>query len=192
MLSIGARERRSVLLKLADMLVKNSQRIIEANLTDIRDAKRAGKPESFIERLTLDEEKIFGMSESVRTIADAKDILFETLEEARRPNGLHIKKVRFPLGLIAMVYESRPNVTIEAFTIAFKSGNALLLKGGKEICHTNRVLVALIHQALKAERIRTDVAKDLSGLDKKLTLELMRNSAIDCLIPAEDSGLLLL
>lgn len=190
LLSLTAQERRGVLAKLADALTKNSLMIIEANKKDVREAERSGKPTSFIERLSLDEKKILGMSESVRTIADAKDVLFETLEETRRPSGLHIKKVRFPLGLVAMIYESRPNVTIEAFAIAFKSGNALLLKGGKEICHTNKALIALIHKALTEEHVHTDSVKDVSGLEKELTLELMQNTAIDCLIPRGGHGLI--
>lgn len=190
LLLLGATQRRNVLLKLADMLAENTGRILEANQKDIREAEHSGNITSFIERLSLDEKKTNAMAESTRAVANARDVLFETLEETRRPSGLLIKKVRFPLGLIAMVYESRPNVTIEAFTIAFKSGNALLLKGGREICHTNSMLVALIHQALQTEQIRTDVAKDLGGLDKKLTLELMRNAAIDCLIPRGGKGLI--
>lgn len=190
LLSLSAKQRRGVLVRLADALTKNSVQIIEANRKDMREAKHGGKPESFIERLTLDEKKVLGMSESVRTIADAKDILFETLDETHRPSGLHIKKVRFPLGLVAMVYESRPNVTIEAFAIAFKSGNALLLKGGKEICHTNKALVALIHQALIEGGVHTDSVKDVSGLEKEFTLELMQNTAIDCLIPRGGQGLI--
>ncbi len=183
LLALSPTERRLILLNLAKLLAENTERLIAANRLDIREATHSGREESFVERLSLDKKRIASMAKSVRAIANHRDILFETLERRRRPNGLLIKKVRFPLGLLAMIYESRPNVTIDAFALSFKSGNALLLRGGKEIQHTNNVLVTLIRRALRVGHIGPDTIKDFSGLDKMLTLELMRNSLIDCLIP---------
>ncbi|MEK7208540.1 MAG: glutamate-5-semialdehyde dehydrogenase [Patescibacteria group bacterium] len=184
LLSFDAKTRQRVLSRLAALLAKNSRSIIAANQKDVREARRQGEAASFfIERLLWDRKKIDAMAAATRSIAGARDTLFETLEERRRPSGLRIRKVRFPLGLIAMIYESRPNVTIDAFMLAFKSGNALLLKGGNEIRHTNAALVALIHRALKAEGVHPDAVKDLSGLRKGLAIELLHNESIDCLIP---------
>lgn len=190
LLVLTARQRRRVLLRLAELLIKNIQRIITANRKDIHAAERYGKTVSFIERLSLDKKKITAMAAATRAIARRRDILFETLEQRRRPSGLLIKKVRFPFGLIAIIYESRPNVTVDAFTLAFKSGNGLLLKGGKEIRFTNNALVALIRQALATEQINTNVIRDFSGLDKRFTVELIRNTSIDCLIPRGGQGLI--
>ncbi|MDD5050233.1 MAG: glutamate-5-semialdehyde dehydrogenase [Candidatus Pacebacteria bacterium] len=190
LLILTALERREVLLKLAELLERNSGRIIVLNQKDISIAKQNGKADSFIERLSLDKNKIIAMANATRAVAKQQDILFKTLEQRRRPNGLLIKKVRFPLGLVAMIYESRPNVTIDAFTLSFKSGNALLLKGGKEILFTNKILVRLIHEALATRHIDTNVVKNLSGLDKKFVIELMSNPSIDCLIPRGGKNLI--
>ncbi|MDD4989322.1 MAG: glutamate-5-semialdehyde dehydrogenase [Candidatus Pacebacteria bacterium] len=190
LLVLTAKERQNVLLRLSELLIKNTQEIIAANREDIRLSKQEGKEASFIERLSLNEEKIHAMADSARLIANEPDFLFETLEKRTRPSGLSIKKVRFPLGLIAIIYESRPNVTIDSFVLSFKSGNALLLKGGKEIQSTNRTLVALIYEALQAERIDTGIVKNLDGVDRKISIELMRNSLIDCLIPRGGKNLI--
>ena len=190
LLTLTSAQRKNVLMRLAELLTKNTKKIITANRNDILMAERYGKVASFIERLSLDEKKITAMVKTIHTIARQKDILFKTLEQHDRPNGLLIKKGRFPLGLISIIYESRPNVTIDAFTLAFKSGNALLLKGGKEIRYTNVALVALIRKALTSERVDLNIVKNISGLDKKLSIELMRNTLIDCLIPRGGKNLI--
>ncbi|MDP3645567.1 MAG: glutamate-5-semialdehyde dehydrogenase [bacterium] len=183
LLGITAKQRSQALMRLADLLEKETQSIIAANLKDIRASKQRGLSSSFSERLTLNPKQVISMARAVRAIARRRDIVFETLERRKRPNGLLIKKVRFPLGLIAIVYESRPNVTIDAFALAFKSGNAVLLKGGREIQHTNSMLVALIRKSLVAEGINSSAVQDVSRLDHTQTTLLMRDQDIDCLIP---------
>lgn len=190
LLNLKAKERKQILLKLAHLLLSQSEQIMAANRLDAMLARRAGKTESFIERLELDHKKIKSMAESVKSIAEFKDNLFEIIEKRRVKSGLMIKKVRYPLGLIAMIYESRPNVTVEAFTLAFKSGNAILLKGGKEIKYTNKILVKLIKESLTGQKINGRVVSDLSGLDKRLTGELLNNRQIDCLIPRGGKSLI--
>lgn len=190
LIDLTAEDRKQVLLKLAGLLLANAEQIIAANRRDAILARQAGKAESFIERLELDREKIKSMADSVKLIAGFKDNLFEIIEARRPASGLLIKKIRYPLGLIAMIYESRPNVTIEAFTMAFKSGNAILLKGGKEIMHTNKILVKLIRRSLADKKINSLVVSDLSGLDKKMANELLINRRIDCLIPRGGQNLI--
>lgn len=190
LLNLSAARHRRVLSALADLLWQSQRSIIEANRRDIKAAKLSGQGASFVERLSLDSKRIQVMVESVRTIANQRDHLFEELAKFRRPSGLRIRKVRYPLGLIAMIYESRPNVTVDAFALAFKSGNALLLRGGKEIKFTNQALVRLIHRALVREGISRDAVIDLSELDRNLSRELCRNSLIDCLIPRGGKGLI--
>ncbi len=190
LLDLTAKQREQVLSQLADLLLSNAKQIIAANRQDIFLARKICKTESFIERLELDDKKIESMADSVKSIAKFKDNLFEIIETRRPASGLLIKKVRYPLGLIAMIYESRPNVTIDAFAMAFKSGNAILLKGGKEIQYTNRILVKLIKQSLTDKKINSHVVSDLSSIDKKMVGELLSNRNIDCLIPRGGKSLI--
>lgn len=190
LLVLTANERKQALSRLAFLLLKNTKQIIAANRQDMLLARRSGKPESFVERLELDDKKIKSMADSIKSVANSKDNLFQTIETRRPSSGLIIKKVRYPLGLVAMIYESRPNVTIDAFAMAFKSGNAILLKGGKEIKHTNNILVKLIKKSLTDKKINGNIVRDLSGLDKNLVGELLSNRHIDCLIPRGGKNLI--
>lgn len=130
------------------------------------------------------------MSESLRQTAAYPENLFKVTEIRKMPSGITIKRVIFPLGLVAIIYESRPNVTIDSFSISFKSGNAVILKGGSEIKKTNEALVRLIKKTLKEFKIEPDIIQDFSGIDKKLSVSLMTNSSIDCLIPRGGKGLI--
>ena len=190
LLDLSAGQRASVLLNLAKLLLSKEKQITQANLKDIAAAGRAGKAESFIERLSLNKAGIISMADSLKLIAAQPDNLFKTIERRKRPSGLKIKKVIFPLGLIAMIYESRPNVTIDAFALCFKSGNAVILKGGEEIIWTNKILVGLIKQALAKAKINKNIVLDLSSIDRQATLALVKNEQIDCLIPRGGKGLI--
>lgn len=190
LLKLNGFQRKAVLLELAKAIYSEKDAIIKRNKKDIDAAKKFGKNDSFIERLTLDEKKIKAISKSLEEIASAEDSLFQVLEEKKRPSGIKIKKVRFPLGLLAIIYESRPNVTVDAFALAFKSGNAVILKGGKEIKETNRVLVDIIKRVLKKQTIDTNIVQDVSGLSKELTLALLKDNQIDCLIPRGGKNLI--
>ena len=190
LLDLTAKQREQVLSQLARLLLSNTKQIIAANHRDVLLARQAGKTQSFVERLELDDIKIKSMADSVKSIAKFKDNLFEIIETRRPASGLLIKKVRYPLGLIAMIYESRPNVTIDAFAMAFKSGNAILLKGGKEIKYTSRILVKLIKKSLTDKKINSNVVSNLNGIDKKMVSELLNNRNIDCLIPRGGKSLI--
>jgi len=190
LLNLTAEQRKRVLINLAELIKKNTNAIIKANLQDIKITRKNGRNESFIERLSLDKAKVISMADSLKQIAALPDKLFKTIEQRKRPSGLKIKKVVFPLGLIAMIYESRPNVTIDAFALSFKSGNGVIIKGGKEIANTNKVLVSLIKKVLAKSSINTNIILDLSAIDQKVTLELIKNEQIDCLIPRGGKGLI--
>jgi glutamate-5-semialdehyde dehydrogenase len=183
LLQLDKAKKRKIFLDLAAALESKSAQIIKANARDIRAAKKAQKDSSFIERLSLDEAKIKEMAKSVRQVAAFKEILFEILETRKRPSGITVKKVRVPLGLVAIIYESRPNVTIDAFILSFKSGNAVLLKGGKEIKETNKVLISIIQRILAKAKIDQNIVQDFSGINRTLLVELLGNDNIDCLIP---------
>ncbi len=182
--------KKNVLLKLSAELVANSEYIIDANIKDIKQAQKNLKDASFIERLSLDKIKIKAIANSVKQIAIRKDAINKIIEEIKRPSGLTIKKIRVPLGLIAIIYESLPNVTIDAFTLTFKSGNAVILKGGKEIKYTNQALIKIIQKVLVEFNIDCNIIKDFSGIDRSLTMELLQNTNIDCLIPRGGKNLI--
>lgn len=182
--------KNKVLIDLAENLLNQSDKIIVANKADVHAARKAGKEESFIERLALDDGKIRAMAASLKQTAKFTDYVGQVIEEKKRPAGIIIKKVRVPLGLVAVIYESRPNVTIDAFSLAFKSANAVILKGGREIRHTNRILIAIVKQVLESHRINPGVVMDLSGLDKSAAGRLMINTDIECLIPRGGKSLI--
>ncbi|MFA6171340.1 MAG: glutamate-5-semialdehyde dehydrogenase [Patescibacteria group bacterium] len=188
--NLTSRQKNQVLNSLADILLKNASSIIGANNKDIRAAKSEGKIPSFIERLALDREKIRSMARSLKEVAKLPDYVGRVMEEKNRPSGIRLKKIRVPLGLVAIIYESRPNVTVDAFALAFKSSNAVILKGGKEIKNTNRVLASLIKNLLKKNGINPNAAMDMSGIKKTETKKLLANKNIDCLIPRGGRGLI--
>ncbi|MDP1884572.1 MAG: glutamate-5-semialdehyde dehydrogenase [Candidatus Moranbacteria bacterium] len=190
LLALKKSDRKNVLLQLAKILKQETVNIIKKNKKDIEIARENGHIESFIERLELDKNKIRLMADSLSDLAILKDILFKTIREKDMTSGIHIKKISVPLGLIAMIYESRPNVTIDAFAMAFKSGNAIILKGGKEIQNTNKILVSLVKKALKKFSINPNIIQDFSGIDKNLSLQLISNQKIDCLIPRGGKNLI--
>ena len=190
LLNLTAKKRSAVLSALAKALSENQAIIFKANLKDMTAARRAGKAESFIERLSLDESKIKAMADSLKQVASLPDNLFKTIKQIKRPSGLKIKKVIYPLGLIAMIYESRPNVTVDAFALSFKSGDAVILKGGKEIANTNKILVGLIKKILTKFAINTNIISDVSAISRKGALALIQDERIDCLVPRGGQGLI--
>lgn len=182
--------RKKVLLNLSSELIKRAQEIISANKKDIADAQKNNKSENFIERLTLNQKNILLMAGSIKKIARKKDILFEKLEERIMPSGIKIQKIRVPLGLVGIIFESRPNVTIDAFALTFKSGNGVILKGGKEIKHTNAKLISIIRKILAANKISPQLIQDIGGIDRNLTKDFVSNKMIDCLIPRGGKNLI--
>ena len=187
---VSAKTRTAALKDIAKALNARQALIISANQKDISRARAAGRGESFIERLTLSEDRVAAMARAVFAIAKLPEVVGKILETKKRPSGITVNKVRVPLGLIAMIYESRPNVTLDAFALAFKSANAILLKGGNEIAHTNAVLVKIIKHSLQAHKIDSDTITDMSGLPQSAAAHLMNDRNIDCLIPRGGKGLI--
>ena len=130
--------KNDVLQKTADALVKETQRILTANEKDYVIAKQNGMTEGLLDRLKLTPERMEGMAEGLRQIAALDDPVGEIIESFDRPNGLHIDKVRVPMGVIGIIYEARPNVTADAFGLCFKTGNAVILKGGKDAFYSTK------------------------------------------------------
>ena len=141
-------EKNAALLSIADQLVLDQQMIVTENAKDLAAGKEMGLDDSTLDRIMLNEERITDMSEAIRLLVGLPDPVGEVLEDITKENGLHIVKKRVPLGVIGMIYEARPNVTIDAATLSLKTGNAVLLRGSSSAKQSNMALVASIHTAL--------------------------------------------
>jgi glutamate-5-semialdehyde dehydrogenase len=175
---------------LAGMLIAATDEIIAANHTDLERARAAGRGGAFLERLTIDQKRIAAMAHSVAEVAALPDPVGETIESWRRPNGLEIAKVRVPLGVIAIVYESRPNVTVDAAVLAVKSGNAVVLRGGREAIATNGCLAGLVRRALEGAGLPMDAVLFVANPDREVVGILKhRPDLIDLIIPRGGAAL---
>ena len=184
-LALCSTERKNAaLLSLAKALRANVPAILEANRKDLEVAKSSGREGAFLERLTLSESRVAAMAKSVEEVAALPDPVGEVIEEWDRPNGLHIQKVRVPLGVIAIVYESRPNVTIDAGVLTFKSGNAVVLRGGKEALAANTVLAKMLAHSLEDAGIDPAATTFIDTPDREAIQIIKRHpEAIDLIIP---------
>ena len=184
-LALCSTERKNAaLLSLAQALRANAGAILEANRKDLDVAKNSGKAGAFLERLTLNDARIAAMAKSVEEVAALPDPVGEPIESWSRPNGLQIQKVRVPLGVIAIIYESRPNVTIDAGVLTFKSGSAVVLRGGKEALATNTILAKMLARALEESGIDPGAVTFIDTPDREAIQILKRHpEAIDLIIP---------
>ncbi len=150
-LAVATAERKhAALVAMAETIVNRRDQILAANAIDLENARQSGVAASFIDRLTLSEERIRDMASGIRAIADLKDPVGDIIAEWDRPNGLHIERVRTPLGVIGVIYESRPNVTADAGALCLKAGNAVILRGGSDSFHSSRAVHACLVAGLKA------------------------------------------
>jgi glutamate-5-semialdehyde dehydrogenase len=179
-----AEQKNRALATLAESLRAQTGPILEANRTDLEGARAAGRAGAFVERLTLDRSRVEAMAKGVEEVAALADPVGEVIERWRRPNDLEIAKVRVPIGVLAIIYESRPNVTIDAGVLAIKSGNAVVLRGGKEALATNKVLAATFSDALAAAGIDPDAVFFVATAERDAIQILKRHpEAIDLIIP---------
>ena len=175
----------------ADALVNNADKIISCNEKDVRRGKENGMHVGLIDRLRLNPDRIQAMAEGLRQVADLPDPIGEVTDEFERPNGLKIKKVRVPLGVIGIIYESRPNVTADAFALTFKSGNAAILKGGSDAINSNIAIADIIREALISQGITPDALQLIEDTDRAVTTQFMKmNEYVDVLIPRGSAGLI--
>ena len=150
---INTKIKNKVLKRYAVLLNKEKNLILKANIKDVRFALENGLKNNLIGRLTVDQKKLNNIKNSINKIAKLKDPVDNTLEKWSRPNGLKINRVSIPIGVIGVIYESRPNVTSDVASLCFKSGNAVILKGGSESINTNKILVKLFRKALKENKV---------------------------------------
>ena len=183
-------EKNTTLHHLADSLIADQKEILTANLSDIESAKSAGLSAAMIDRLMLNEARLAEIAHNVRLVADLPDPVGEIFEESIQPNGLHIRKQRVPLGVIGVIYEARPNVTVDVASIALKSGNAVILRGGSETLNSNRAMIAALQKALAASKVPTDAIQFIDSPDRALVLELLHlKDYVDMIIPRGGAGL---
>jgi glutamate-5-semialdehyde dehydrogenase len=184
-------DKNEALSAMADSLWQQRDAILAANRQDILQARESGIPEAKIDRLLLNEKRLQDMTEGLRQIIALPDPIGETLETIRRPDGLAIEKVRVPFGVIAMVYESRPNVTVDAAGLALKTGNAVLLRGGKEALQSNRALVAALQAGLQQTRVPQESIQLIDRTERETVDLLIRaKGLVDLAIPRGGAGLI--
>lgn len=175
--------KNKALQAMAGAVLSALPQILEANALDVAAAAKNGVIKSFIERLTLDEDRVKAMAESLKEISQLPDPIGEVLREWTRPNGLRIRQVRVPLGVIGMIYESRPNVTVEAAGLCLKSGNAVILRGGSEAYNTNKTLLEAVRSALAGSDLPNESIQLLPPKDRKSIALLSRmNGLVDLII----------
>ena len=150
---LGTADKNRGLLSVADELTAQQDMILEANEKDLEAAKQKGVKQSLIDRLALSEKRIGDMAVGLRQIAALDDPVGEVLYMKTRPNGLRVGQKRVPLGVVGIIYESRPNVTADAFGLCFKTGNAVILRGGSDAIHSNQAIVHAIKAGLRKERL---------------------------------------
>ena len=176
---------------MAQALEAQTDFLIKANKLDLEAAVQSGKPKAFIDRLTLNEQRIKDMADGLRVIKDLPDPVGETVAMWRRPNGLQIGRRRVPLGVIGVIYESRPNVTADAAGLCLKTGNAVILRGGSEAIKSNKAIVKVLSQASYEAGIPEGAIQLIEDTDRASARELMRlNELVDVLIPRGGTGLI--
>lgn len=188
---IPTSQKNKALVAMAKILENRQSSILQANRKDLGQAHQTGLSEALRERLSLDSKKILQMAEGLRVIAKLKDPVGETLETRKRPNGLVIQKVRVPLGVIAIIYESRPNVTADCAGLCLKSGNSVILRGGREALHSNKAIFQLLNQAAVSSKIPEGAINLIQTTDRKAVDSLLKLSEwINLVIPRGGESLI--
>lgn len=188
---LSEKEKNRALLTIAEALVTETDRILAANEEDLARAEEKGMKAGLIDRLRLTEERIKGMAEGIEKVTQLPDPVGELLETIHRPNGLVIEKRRVPLGVVGIIYESRPNVTADAFSLCFKSGNAVILKGGSDALYSNKAIVSVIREGLEKSGVTEDAISFIDATDRAVTMEFTKmKEYVDVLIPRGGAGLI--
>ncbi|MEW2916231.1 glutamate-5-semialdehyde dehydrogenase [Ruegeria sp. ANG10] len=186
----SAERKHAALIAAADAVWANRADIIEANKKDLEFGREKGLSPAMMDRLMLDEARIQGMVDGLRTVADQADPVGEVLTEWDMPSGLHIQRVRTPLGVIGVIYESRPNVTADAGALCLKSGNAVILRGGSESFHSSGAIHACLVQGLKAANLPEDSIQLVPTRDRAAVQELLTlTDYVDVIVPRGGKGL---
>ena len=187
----SSEKKNQALKKIAEGLNENTDKIIEANKVDLENGEKNGMAKSMLDRLKLDKERIEGMAKGVLDVATLPEPVGRILSATERPNGLRIEKVSTPIGVIAVIFEARPNVTSDAAALCLKSGNTVILRGGKEAINSNKTIAKVMRQAVKEAGMPEDVIQLVEDTSRESANELMKmNEYVDVLIPRGGAGLI--
>lgn len=188
---LASLKKRQVLEAVAEGLIADAETILKENAKDIERGEENGMHPGMIDRLRLTEERIRSMAEGLRQVAELEDPVGEVLEIFTRPNGLKITKKRVPFGVVGIIYESRPNVTADAFGLCFQSGNAVILKGGSDALQSNKAITGSIRRVLEECGVNADAVQLIETADREITSQFMKlNQYVDVLIPRGGAGLI--
>lgn len=191
MQSLSSEQKDKALCSIAEAFLARKDEILAANTKDLKTGEENSMHPGLLDRLRLTDERIAAMSEGLIQISRLTDPLGEVLEHFERPNGLRINKIRVPLGVIGIIYESRPNVTADAFGLCFKTGNVVILKGGSDALHSNVAISDIIRETLAKEGIIEDAVQLIADTDRQVTKEFMKlNQYVNVLIPRGGAGLI--
>lgn len=191
LISADTQKKNAALAKIAEALVMRSGEIIEANAADLKAARENGMSVSMQDRLMLNEDRIKGISAAIEELIKLEDPIGRVDSGSVRPNGMRITKVRVPMGVIGMIYESRPNVTADAATLCLKTGNAVILRGGKEAYNSNKCICNIMREAVCEAGFPKDIIQFVDDTTREVTTELMKCSKyLDLLIPRGGAGLI--
>lgn len=189
--SLSTDKKNEVLSAVAEHLVEQAANLIKANEEDVENGRKNHMPESLVDRLLLTEERIKGMAEGLRQLVELEDPIGEVTGMKKRPNGLLIGQKRVPLGVIGIIYEARPNVTADAFGLCFKTGNAVILKGGSDAIHSNQAIVSCIRETLREHGVTENAVQLIADTSRETAAEFMKlNQYVDVLIPRGGKGLI--
>ncbi|MFS0722594.1 glutamate-5-semialdehyde dehydrogenase [Paenibacillus sp. 1P07SE] len=188
---LTTKQKNEALLAMADALVNEQDSIIQANAEDLQRGRDHGTSSSLLDRLALNEERIGGIAAGLRQIAALPDPVGEQLSELTPPNGLHIRQIRVPLGVIGMIYEARPNVTVDAAGLCLKTGNAVVLRGGSAALSSNRRIVEVLHEALADTAMPPDALQLIEDADRSSVDEMLKlKDGLDVVIPRGGASLI--
>ncbi|SFK89700.1 glutamate-5-semialdehyde dehydrogenase [Paenibacillus sp. 1_12] len=177
-------QKNKALLMIADALIAETPSIMTANADDLRFGRENGTSDSLLDRIALNEHRIADMAEGLRQVVALPDPIGDILEQTTRPNGLNITKIRVPIGVIGIIYEARPNVTVDAAALCLKTGNAVVLRGGSAALSSNRRIVEVLHEALSRSDIPADSLQLIEDPDRSSVDQMLRlNGLLDVLIP---------
>lgn len=184
-------QKNKAILRIAELIEESVEQLKEENAKDLEAGKAAGLNPAMLNRLELNEKRIAGMVEGAQQVAALPDPVGESLDTYHHPRGFTIEKVRVPIGVIGIIYESRPNVTVDCAVLCLKSGNASILRGGKEAFHTNTALAALVNQALDETGLPEKAVQFIPTTDRSALNTLLKlNEQIQCIIPRGGEGLI--
>ena len=188
---LSQKEKIKGLYEVSKAIAKHEDYILNANKVDIENAKKNGMKESLIDRLSLDHDRINGMSSGLLDVAELEDPIGEISSMKERPNGLRIGQMRVPMGVIGIIYESRPNVTADAFGLCFKTNNAVVLRGGSDAINSNKAIVEVIQEALEVAGLPIYAIQLIEDTSREVAGQMMKlNQYIDVLIPRGGAGLI--